>query len=73
VGKLGAARACVVVLLAACGAGGGEDGDAFDLRLVNVRATGTTQRVYASTQRLGNVTISADVTGTLSRLNGRTL
>jgi hypothetical protein len=60
--------------LASCGGGGGGDGSAGSgtgLRLGNVRAQNTTQRVYASTAPIGTVTITADVTGDLSRLDGR--
>ena len=77
--KVSVRRVCVgslVALLAACGGGGGGgDGaaDASDLRLSNVSATGTTQRVYASALPLESVTVTADVTGNLQRLNGRTL
>lgn len=62
--------------LAACGGGGGDEGgsgSSTGLTLRNVRATGTTQQVYASTAPIGDVTILGDVTGDLSRLSGRTV
>ena len=55
------------------GGGGGGSDSGIGVRLSNVQAQGTTQRVYASTTPIGIVWITADVSGDLSRLNGRTI
>lgn len=66
-----------VAMLAACGGGGGGGGsgsESLGVRVVNVQASGTAQRVYESSDvPLGSVTITADVSGDLSKLNGRTV
>jgi hypothetical protein len=65
-------------LLAGCGGGGGgstspEAQAAVPLQLSNVRVSGATQDTIASTSTLGSVYVFADLTGTLSALNGQTI
>lgn len=67
-----------VVFLASCGGGGGGGSEppapdpALSVRLGNVRVAAATQRVFEG-DRLSDLTITADVTGDLARLNGQTL
>lgn len=62
--------------LTACGGGGGDSAPPPDpatlVRLGNVQASGVNQRIYEG-ERLQDVSISADVSGDLNRLNGQTL
>ena len=79
-GRHGARLAAMaaVLMLAGCGGGGGGGGGseppkadpASAVRLTNVRATGTTQRVYEG-RPLEQLVLTADVTGDLNALGGQ--
>lgn len=76
------AAGALVALMTGCGGGGGDDGggnpgaNALNLNLARIQTTGTTQRAFENRSPrdgLSPVTITADVTGDLNRLNGQTI
>ncbi|TDM08749.1 MAG: hypothetical protein C4K60_04945 [Ideonella sp. MAG2] len=69
--------------LAGCGGGGGDSAStggggaqpplADSVRLSNVRTKGTAQTTYVSNLNIGDLSVTVDVTGDLTRLSGQTL